>query len=104
LLRRLDVNLLKVSLLWTNSDLGMLSHQQGRNDISGKKTIILNPTMEQKNGTETVTFAEGVMSSNDISDYRKYTHWIFLCLRELAMHVVQTPVLQFSQRQNRLIR
>ena len=39
---------------------GMLSHQQARNDISGKKQIILNPTMEQKNGTEVVTFAEGV--------------------------------------------
>jgi hypothetical protein len=38
----------------------MLSHQQARNDISGKKTIILNPTAEQKNGTEVVTFAEGV--------------------------------------------
>jgi methionine aminopeptidase len=40
--------------------LGMLSHQQNRNDISGKKQIILNPTTEQKNGTEVVTFAEGV--------------------------------------------
>jgi len=39
---------------------GMLSHQQARNDINGKKTIILNPTLEQKNGTETVTFEEGV--------------------------------------------
>ena len=44
---------------------GMLSHQQARNDIAGKKQIILNPTMEQKNGTEAVTFAEGV--------------WILLC-------------------------
>ena len=40
--------------------LGMLSHQQARNEIAGKKTIILNPTTEQKNGTEVVTFAEGV--------------------------------------------
>jgi hypothetical protein len=40
----------------------MLSHQQARNDISGKKTIILNPTTDQKVGTETVTFAEGVCS------------------------------------------
>ena len=39
---------------------GMLSHQQARNEIAGKKTIILNPTTEQKNGTEVVTFAEGV--------------------------------------------
>jgi hypothetical protein len=39
----------------------MLSHQQSRNDIIGKKSIILNPTLEQKNGTEVVTFAEGVM-------------------------------------------
>ena len=42
--------------------LGMLSHQQSRNNIAGKKTIILNPTLEQKNGTEVVTFAEGVLS------------------------------------------
>ena len=40
----------------------MLSHQQSRNDITGKKSIILNPTIEQKNGIEVVTFAEGVMS------------------------------------------
>jgi hypothetical protein len=40
----------------------MLSHQQARNDIAGKKQIILNPTTEQKNGTEVVTFAEGVES------------------------------------------
>lgn len=38
----------------------MLSHQQSRNDITGKKAIILNPTSEQKSGTEAVTFAEGV--------------------------------------------
>ena len=38
----------------------MLSHQQSRNDINGKKTIILNPTLEQKNGTDVVTFDEGV--------------------------------------------
>ena len=43
-------------------DVGMLSHQQARNDITGKKTVILNPTLEQKNGTEVVTFAEGVIS------------------------------------------
>jgi methionine aminopeptidase len=41
-------------------DVGMLSHQQSRNDITGKKAIILNPTTEQKNGTEVATFAEGV--------------------------------------------
>jgi hypothetical protein len=40
----------------------MLSHQQSRNDIMGKKTVILNPTTEQKNGTEAVTFAEGVIT------------------------------------------
>ena len=39
---------------------GMLSHQQSRNNIVGKKSIILNPTLEQKNGTEVVTFEEGV--------------------------------------------
>ena len=38
----------------------MLSHQQSRNNIVGKKSIILNPTLEQKNGTEVVTFEEGV--------------------------------------------
>jgi len=41
---------------------GMLSHQQNRNEIMGKKQIILNPTTEQRNGTEVVTFAEGVPS------------------------------------------
>jgi hypothetical protein len=39
----------------------MLSHQQSRNDIAGKKSIILNPILEQKNATEVVTFAEGVI-------------------------------------------
>ena len=28
----------------------------------GKKTVILNPTAEQKNGTEVVTFGEGVIT------------------------------------------
>jgi hypothetical protein len=60
--RRLDVNPLKVQLDQYLVDVGMLSHQQARNDITGKKTIILNPTLEQKNGTEVVTFAEGVIS------------------------------------------
>jgi hypothetical protein len=27
----------------------------------GKKTVILNPTAEQKNGTEVITFGEGVI-------------------------------------------
>ena len=41
-------------------DVGMLSHQQSRNEIAGKKALILNPTADQKNGTEVTTFAEGV--------------------------------------------
>lgn len=57
-----DASLLKVLSFEDSIDIGMLSHQQARNDIAGKKTIILNPTIEQKNGTEVVTFAEGVFS------------------------------------------
>jgi hypothetical protein len=48
----------------------MLSHQQARNEIMGKKTIILNPTIEQKSGTEVVTFADGVFSSRIVASLK----------------------------------
>ena len=57
-----DASLLKVLAFEDSIDLiGMLSHQQARNEIAGKKAIILNPTIVQKSGTEVVTFAEGVL-------------------------------------------
>jgi methionine aminopeptidase len=49
---------------------GMLSHQQSRNNVMGKKTIILNPTTEQKNGTDVITFAEGVSHTPQFAKFR----------------------------------
>lgn len=82
----------------------MLSHQQARNDIMGKKTIILNPTTEQKNGTDVVTFAEGVLPQIVVvSDGRKYIRWIFLCPQGRDMPDVRHPAPPSMQKQNRHI-
>lgn len=45
---------------------GMLSHEQSRNVIDGKKRIILNPTDTQKKDFETATFEEGEVWGVDI--------------------------------------
>lgn len=45
---------------------GMLSNQQERNVIDGKKRIILNPTEQQRRDFETVTFEEGEVYGIDI--------------------------------------
>lgn len=45
---------------------GMLSCQQSKNVIDGKKRIILNPSESQKSGFETATFAEGEIWGIDI--------------------------------------
>ncbi|KAF7312407.1 Peptidase-M24 domain-containing protein [Mycena indigotica] len=45
---------------------GMLSCQQGQNQIDGKKRVILNPNEAQKRDTETATFAEGEVWGIDI--------------------------------------
>ena len=77
----------------------MLSHQQARNEIAGKKAIILNPTIEQKNGTEVVTFEEGVPSQTIPQLIpRKSIHWTFLYRLVLVMHVERHHGLQFFPR------
>ncbi|CAG8651191.1 12451_t:CDS:2 [Cetraspora pellucida] len=50
----------------TNSVEGMLSYQQERNDIEGKKQIILNPNEAQKRDFETVQFGENEVYGIDI--------------------------------------
>lgn len=45
---------------------GMLSHQQERNVLDGKKTIILNPNENQKKDFERVEFEEGEVYCVDI--------------------------------------
>jgi hypothetical protein len=45
---------------------GMLSHQQERNDIEGKKQIILNPSETQKRDFERVTFEENEVYGVDV--------------------------------------
>jgi len=44
----------------------MLSCQQSKNVIDGKKRIILNPSESQKSGFETATFAEGEIYGIDV--------------------------------------
>ncbi|KAF0442089.1 proliferation-associated protein 1 [Gigaspora margarita] len=50
----------------TNSVEGMLSYQQERNDIEGKKQIILNPNEAQRRDFETVQFGENEVYGIDI--------------------------------------
>jgi len=90
---------------WLMGGLGMLSHQQSRNEIMGKKIIILNPTTDQKNGTDVITFAEGVHSHySDLSVdcSRKYIRWIFLCRRGPAMLDERRPARPSMPKRNRL--
>ncbi|EIN09776.1 proliferation-associated protein 1 [Punctularia strigosozonata HHB-11173 SS5] len=57
----------KVASAWDCKPVeGMLSCQQTQNVIDGKKRIILNPTAQQKQEFETVTFAEGEVYGMDI--------------------------------------
>ncbi len=44
----------------------MLSHEQKRNVVDGKKQLILNPSEAQKTGFETFTFDEGEVYGIDI--------------------------------------
>lgn len=44
----------------------MLSHQQERNEIEGKKQIILNPSENQKREFERVEFGENEVYGVDI--------------------------------------
>ncbi|RHZ57124.1 hypothetical protein Glove_393g6 [Diversispora epigaea] len=50
----------------TNSVEGMLSYQQERNNIEGKKQIILNPNEQQKRDSEIVQFGENEVYGIDI--------------------------------------
>jgi hypothetical protein len=45
---------------------GMLSCQQTKNVIDGKKRIILNPSPQQRSDFETVTFAEDEVYGMDV--------------------------------------
>lgn len=44
----------------------MLSHQQEKNDIEGKKQIILNPTENHKRDFERIEFGENEVYGVDI--------------------------------------
>ena len=46
--------------------LGMLSCEQGKNIIDGKKRVILNPSGGSRSGVDSATFAEGDVFGMDI--------------------------------------
>lgn len=60
------VNVVKLLSEYLSRSLGMLSCQQTKNIIDGKKRIILNPSETQKRDFEGISFAESEVYGMDI--------------------------------------